>query len=111
MTSRIPLVSKFLDRLRTTPNEVPRTREDIRMWLVQRLAKKLRILPALVDQTRRFDQYGLDSLAVIEISGELEKLVERRLSPALLLEYPTINELSTHLSQELGLVDEPIGNS
>lgn len=77
--------------------------EVIRQWLINRLAKQLKVEPASIDTAKKFEQYGLDSIVAVRVSGDLEKLVEQRLSPALLFEYPSIDELSAHLSVELGL--------
>ena len=75
----------------------------IRQWLVKRLAKQVKIDPATIDTAKKFESYGLDSIVAVQVSGDLEKLVEQRLSPALLFEHPSIDELSTHLATELGL--------
>ena len=51
----------------------------------------------------RPDAYGLDSRNAVQISGALEKIVDRRLSPAMLFDYSTIDDLSDHLASELQL--------
>ena len=79
------------------------TAASLRDWLVKRLAAHLRVEPSGIDTTRRFDDYGLDSLVAIQVSGDLEKVVERRLSAALLFEHATIDELVQHLASECGL--------
>ena len=75
----------------------------IRQWLVKRLAKQVKVDPSAIDTAKNFEQYGLDSIVAVRVSGDLEKLVEQRLSPALLFEHPSIDELSAHLATELGL--------
>jgi acyl carrier protein len=81
----------------------PLSEEVIRQWLVKRLAKQVKVDPSAIDTAKKFEQYGLDSIVAVRISGDLEKLVEQRLSPALLFEHPSIDELSVHLAAELGL--------
>jgi acyl carrier protein len=81
----------------------PLSEEVIRQWLIKRLAKKVKIDPSEVDTAKKFEQYGLDSIVAVRISGDLEKLVEQRLSPALLFEHSSIDELSNYLATELGL--------
>ncbi len=81
----------------------PLSEEVIRQWLVQRLARQLKVDPGMIDTARKFEQYGLDSIVAVRVSGDLEKLVEQRLSPALLFEYPSIDELGAHLATELKL--------
>jgi acyl carrier protein len=81
----------------------PLSEEVIRQWLVKRLAKQVKVDPSAIDTAKKFEQYGLDSIVAVRVSGDLEKLVEQRLSPALLFEHPSIDELSAHLATELGL--------
>jgi acyl carrier protein len=81
----------------------PLSEEVIRQWLVKRLARQVKLDPSEIDTAKKFEQYGLDSIVGVRVSGELEKLVEQRLSPALLFEHPSIDELSAHLATELGL--------
>lgn len=85
------------------PVHEPLSEEVIRRWLVQRLARQIKVAPGEIDTARKFEQYGLDSIVAVRVSGDLEKLVEQRLSPALLFEHPSIDELSAHLATELGL--------
>jgi len=81
----------------------PLSEQVIKRWLVERLAKQLSVKPDQIDASVSFSSYGLDSMVAVKVSGDLEKLVERRLSPALLFEHPTIDALTQHLVGELGL--------
>ena len=83
----------------TTQVEV--TEIGIRDWMIKRLAQELKVDESQVSTTKRFDEYGLDSRVAIQVSGELEKIVERRLSPALLFEYPTIEQVAQALVSQL----------
>ncbi|HYO52103.1 acyl carrier protein [Archangium sp.] len=80
----------------------------LRAWLVQWLAKQLKVEPSQINTARRFDEYGLDSRVAVQVSGELEKIVERRLSPALLFEYPTIDELAKALAKDTAEQSDPV---
>ena len=71
---------------------MPLTEESLRGWLVQRLADRVKVAPADVDTDQTFEEYGLDSRVAVQVSGALEKVVERRLSPGLLYEHQTIDE-------------------
>jgi acyl carrier protein len=84
------------------PERAPlRTEAEIKQWMTERLATQLKIPVASVDTSRQFDAYGLDSRTAVAVSGELEKVVERRLSPALLIEHPTIDGVARELAREL----------
>ena len=84
------------------PSE-PLSEQVIRQWLVARLARQLSLKAADIDTGASFSSYGLDSMVAVKVSGDLEKLVERRLSPALLLEHASIDALTAHLVEELAL--------
>jgi acyl carrier protein len=83
--------------------EGPLTHEKLRAWLVAELARMVKITEAEVDTAKPFDAYGLDSRSAVQVSGALEKVVERRLSPGILFDHETIDELADHLSGELRL--------
>jgi acyl carrier protein len=77
------------------------TEASIKLWLVQRMAKQLKIDPVDVETDRSFDSYGLDSIVAVQVAGDLEKFLEQRLSPALLFEHRSIDELTRYLASEL----------
>jgi acyl carrier protein len=84
----------------------PLTQETLRDWLVAHLADHLKAAKDQIDTSRTFESYGLDSRVAVQVSGALEKVVERRLSPGLLYEYQTINDLSDYLAKELRLPEQ-----
>jgi acyl carrier protein len=81
----------------------PLTHESLRAWLVTELASRVKCAKSEVDTAKPFDAYGLDSRAAVQVSGALEKVVERRLSPAILFDHGTIDDLAAYLTQELRL--------
>lgn len=83
--------------------EGPLTQESLRAWLVTELADRVKCQESEVDTAKPFDAYGLDSRAAVQVSGALEKVVERRLSPAILFDHGTIDDLAAYLAQELRL--------
>ena len=76
-----------------------RSRESIQSWLVDRIAKQLKSSPAKIDVNKTFAYFGLDSVTLIGISGELEDWLGCSVSPKLLFNYPTIFELSGYLAK------------
>lgn len=92
-----------LRRKRAAQISGPLTEHALRGWLIDDLAARVRIAPEQVDTGRTFEEYGLDSRVAVQVSGALEKVVERRLSPALLYEHQTIDALTAHLARELQL--------
>lgn len=81
----------------------PLTEEKLAGWLTEHLARRVDLPVEEIDTGKTFEAYGLDSRVAVQVSGALEKLVERRLSPGLLYEHQTIDALSGHLARELGL--------
>lgn len=86
---------------RPTAIEGPLTYDSLRAWMVADLARRLRCEPAEIDTTKPFDALGLDSRNAVQISGRLQKIIGRRLSPAVLFDHETIDDLADFLSREL----------
>ncbi|HEY0696684.1 MAG TPA: acyl carrier protein [Micromonospora sp.] len=82
---------------------VPLTEDSLRQWMIEHLANRIRISPDEVATDVTFESYGIDSQVALQMSGALEKLTKHRLSPGLLYEYQTIDELVTYLAKELSL--------
>jgi len=76
------------------------TAEAIQDWLILRLAESLKINSESVDVREPFASYGLNSVKAVSLSGDLEVLLHRKLSPTLLWEYPCIEQLTCYLLQE-----------
>lgn len=91
---------------KATTLDGPLTEDSLRRWLIQHLADRVQIPADEVDADKTFEEYGLDSRVAIQVSGTLEKIVERRLSPGLLYEHQTINDLSGYLGKELHLAKQ-----
>lgn len=87
------------------PNTPPKTlpsKADIQRWLRLCIAESIQIRAEEVDVTLPFSYYGLDSMASLCISGELEIWLGRELPQTLLWDYPNIEELSAFLAQGFG---------
>lgn len=70
---------------------------DIQAWLKNHLATSLELSPEEIDIDIDFVDYGKNSVEIVNISGELEHFLGRRLDPMLVLDYSNIRELSEHL--------------
>ncbi len=66
----------------------------VKTWLKHRMAKQLKTEANTIDTSKPFEEYGLDSLFAVQVTGELEKVVELRLSPALLFENTCIDDVA-----------------
>ena len=87
----------------------PTVGRTIQAWLVERIAQQLQKDSELINIHDPFDRFGLDSIALVSISGELEDWLGQPVSPTLLYSYPTISALGDHLGKVLirGSIQEP----
>ncbi|BCL77705.1 hypothetical protein ccbrp13_01700 [Ktedonobacteria bacterium brp13] len=69
-------------------------------WLVDQIAWRTKIDARHIDIRAPFEFYGLDSLAAVSISGEMERWLGCRLSPTLVYDYPSIERLACHIASE-----------
>ncbi len=67
-------------------------------WLRAQVAAAADVPANLVDPTRPFHDYGLESVDMLQILGDLEIQLGRTLDPALAYEHPSIARLAAHLS-------------
>lgn len=72
---------------------------EIQDWLVAYLAQLLEVDPQEIDTQTPFERYGLDSSALVVLSGDLQESLKCSLEPTLLYDYPTIEALADHLAQ------------
>ncbi len=82
--------------------------EILRQWLVDWLAQTLQLPPTEVDSTRPFAEYGLDSVAAVELTEALQSTIDQPLSPTLAYEYPTVDAVAQYLAQQLGYGNESV---
>lgn len=79
----------------------------IQQWLLQWLIDRAGVTPTDAVAERPFAEFGLDSLASVELSSELADWLGLDLSPVLAWNYPTPEKLSHHLARRLAQLDEP----
>jgi myxalamid-type polyketide synthase MxaE and MxaD len=73
--------------------------KKIQDWLITHIAELLKVAPDTINIRETFSNYGLSSLDVVALSGELEEFLGRRLSPTLAYDYPNILTLSRFLAE------------
>jgi acyl transferase domain-containing protein/acyl-CoA synthetase (AMP-forming)/AMP-acid ligase II/acyl carrier protein len=87
-----------------TPREAPRPAFAERVALEQRLLKeiatRLHVDPERLDPTRPLASYGLQSMDLVGMIGELERWVGRTLPATLAWEYPTVEALAAYLTPD-----------
>ncbi|MEO0376633.1 MAG: beta-ketoacyl synthase N-terminal-like domain-containing protein, partial [Cyanobacteria bacterium P01_A01_bin.17] len=83
------------------------TSETIETWLRNQIALKAGVPLAEIDPQVEFVSLGLNSATAISLSGELEAWLQRRLSPILLYDYPTIHQLAQYLANDTAITAPP----
>src|SRR5580698_6269312 len=93
-------MSPFAERNRTGMTSCPHPTDaaELRAWLISRVAEIAGVPAHDIDPAAPFDSYGLGSAQAISLAGELEERLGATLSPTLLYEHPTIDELAGALT-------------
>jgi acyl carrier protein len=82
-----------------TPLNTRLSKADIEQWLRRCIAESVHARPDEIDVTLPFSHYGLDSIASLGISSELEIWLGRELPQTLTWDHPTIEELLAFLTE------------
>ncbi len=112
-SAALPAVASGVGSARPTGREAGRAGRlsseaaAVERMLVEHLAPHLRLAPSEVDVDTPFNFYGLDSRSIVGLSGEFETLLDRRLPPTLLYDYPTIRALAEHLAADVPRLVRP----
>jgi len=84
-----------------SPSDQPEIETQVRDWLRMWFISRVGIEPSEIDFDRRFDDYGLDSLTAVELSGELEDWSGVELTPATARQHPTITTMAEFVANGL----------
>jgi acyl carrier protein len=76
-----------------------KTLDEIRAWLVARVAKLAALPPDRIDTTKEFPSFGISSVRLTQMSGELEDLTGARVDPAVFWDHSTIDALADYLAE------------
>lgn len=82
------------------------TQVEIQEWLITQISDTVYIDQEEIDIGSPFSSFGLSSKDAVILSGDLEDWLNRRLSPTIVYEYPTIESLAEYLSKD-GFSREP----
>ena len=75
-----------------------KSQEEVRDWLIARVAKLAALEPARIETGNEFQSYGISSVRLVEMSGELEEFTGVRVDPSLFWEHSTIDAMAAHLT-------------
>jgi 1-acyl-sn-glycerol-3-phosphate acyltransferase len=74
--------------------------EEIRTWILAQVAAELGVDAGEIDVQEPLTRYGMDSMAAVVLTGELERWLGRAVPPDLLGQLVTIDSLAQHLAAE-----------
>jgi thioester reductase-like protein len=90
-----------------TPQNLQDT-QAITIWLVHKIAQQLKVEAKDINIHTPLTNYGLDSVQAVSIASDLENALQRRLSPSLLWDYPTIEQLTQYF---VGESEQPVAQA
>ena len=67
------------------------TEQQLRQWFVQKVSEESGLEQSVIHDSEPFSRYGLSSMQAVTITGDLERMLGRRIPPTLLWENPTID--------------------
>lgn len=82
-------------------------RAGLEDWIAERVARELRLHPARLDRAVPLSRYGLDSLAVMTLWGDLEEHLGRTVPAEAVEGYPSIRALAARLAGGEGDTPSP----
>jgi phthiocerol/phenolphthiocerol synthesis type-I polyketide synthase D len=71
---------------------------ELERWLIEQVAEICELEPAEIDVHTPLDEFGFSSRNAVELSGELEELLDRSLETTLIWKHPTIEKLAKALA-------------
>jgi acyl carrier protein len=76
--------------------------QQVQTWMIDYLAKLLMLERARIDVTDTFESYGLDSAAMVGMTGDLSDWTGIEIDPVIAYDHPTIAALSSQVVALLG---------
>lgn len=75
---------------------------SLQQGLISKISALTDILESNIKITTPLAEYGLDSLQAVSLSGDIEDWLGISLEPTIVWDYPTIEEMSKHLLDQIG---------
>lgn len=73
------------------------SKQEVKAWLIARIAVFANASPEKISTSRKLTAYGLDSVEMVQLSGEIEEWLGLTLSPVIAWNNPTIDALTDYL--------------
>ncbi|MHB8954404.1 MAG: AMP-binding protein [Pirellulaceae bacterium] len=93
-------ISLRRSRTHADSSRVDRLAEQIERRILEWLRHRVGVSDSQLDREKPFSEHGVDSVAAVELSCELENWLKIKLSPMTAWQYPTPAAISRHLAVE-----------
>lgn len=97
-SAQAPAPEFLADVLEIKPQQL---QTDIESWLIAWLTARADLHPGAMQAQTPFAELGIDSLTAVEISQEIDQLLDLQLPPMVIWSCPTCEALATYLAEEL----------
>ena len=87
-----------MDHYVPTPT-TDRSAAAITQWMVEWLATEMAVPATEIDINETFDHFGIDSVRVIGMTGELQEWLDQEVDPTLAYDFPTIASFAAELAR------------
>jgi 3-oxoacyl-(acyl-carrier-protein) synthase/acyl carrier protein len=77
-------------------------RSTIGLWLRDIFMTKLKLSNDQCDSNKPFDEYGVDSIILVQLITIMQERISKQLDPSLLLQYQTLDELTEYFTLHHG---------
>jgi thioester reductase-like protein len=82
----------------TAPTTQSAAQQALQAWLIARVAAATQRAPDSLDPHAPLQSLGLDSIAAVTLSGELEQHLGRPVSPTLVFDHPSVSAIARHFT-------------
>ncbi len=72
-------------------------KQEVQAWMIDYLVKLLMLDRARIDVNDTFESYGLDSAAMVGMTGDLSDWLNVEIDPVIAYDHPSIDALSTQV--------------
>jgi acyl carrier protein len=102
LTGELSVVREWCFAAASSVTEAPPvricTREEIRDWLVARIARHCQVAASEIDPEIPINGYVMDSVSAVSIATELQEWLGRTISPTVLYDSPSLSVLAERLA-------------
>lgn len=75
-----------------------RDQTAIESWIASYIAKVIEKDASELDENATFESFGLDSVSVVGMTGDLGQWLDREIDPVVVYDHPTIRGLAAYLT-------------